>query len=90
MGGKSESRIQLNEEGIASWTGTLRVEGGGFCGLRTRVRLDGDPGQQCFLSIRDVVLSRRADVGSAALPHLEQTPHAGSSATSPSSSCAVQ
>ena len=39
MGGKSESKLEVSEEGIASWKGTLRVEGGGFCGIRSKVTL---------------------------------------------------
>ena len=39
MGGKSESKLEVSEEGIASWKGTLRVEGGGFCGVRSKVTL---------------------------------------------------
>ena len=37
MGGKSESKLSVDESGIASWKGTLRVEGGGFCGVRSQV-----------------------------------------------------
>ena len=40
MGGKSESKLEVTEAGIASWKGTLRVEGGGFCGVRSKVTPD--------------------------------------------------
>jgi len=36
MGGISESRLlNAGVDGAASWRGNLRVEGGGFCGMRT-------------------------------------------------------
>ena len=38
MGGQSESGLKLGEAGTAVWQGVLRVEGGGFCGARAKVR----------------------------------------------------
>ena len=37
MGGKSESSLKMGSEGAVVWAGTLRVEGGGFCGVRSKV-----------------------------------------------------
>lgn len=37
MGGQSESTLKAGADGTAVFEGTLRVEGGGFCGARTRV-----------------------------------------------------
>lgn len=37
MGGQSESELRPAADGSgALWTGILRVEGGGFCGARSR------------------------------------------------------
>lgn len=37
MGGQSNSELRLAEDGTgAVWDGTVRVEGGGFCGARSR------------------------------------------------------
>ena len=37
MGGQSESNLQAAADNSgAVWQGTLRVEGGGFCGARSR------------------------------------------------------
>ncbi|KAK9803244.1 hypothetical protein WJX73_009291 [Symbiochloris irregularis] len=36
MGGQSESALKLGSDGAAHWEGTLRVEGGGFCGCRIK------------------------------------------------------
>ena len=38
MGGKSESRLSMGKDGSVVWSGTLRVEGGGFCGVRSKAR----------------------------------------------------
>ena len=39
MGGQSESKLSMGKDGKVVWSGTLRVEGGGFCGVRSKVRL---------------------------------------------------
>ena len=36
MGGKSESSLKAGSDGNVVWSGTLRVEGGGFCGVRSK------------------------------------------------------
>ena len=38
MGGQSASSLQADAEGGAVFSGTLVLEGGGFCGARTNVR----------------------------------------------------
>ena len=37
MGGQSESALKPGPDGTAEWQGVLRVEGGGFCGCRSKV-----------------------------------------------------
>ncbi len=38
MGGQSSSTLEISNDGAAVFSGTLVLEGGGFCGARTNVR----------------------------------------------------
>lgn len=37
MGGQSSSSLAINDDETATFSGTLVLEGGGFCGTRTTV-----------------------------------------------------